>query len=236
MTTREKLKSFAFKHENLLAAYRATLGKLKTKYYFDAQKRALAKNGMHIIGTVISALEEAGAECFIDLGTLLGIIRDGHPIEHDRDMDFGIYLTQTFTKKDLDRVMLSIGMKPYRCFRFRGEVVEATYKKGLLHIDFFNHCETQEGSVAHCVLRNASKQYPGDQYYDVYKVVYRHITGLRRITVDGVSLNVPVNAEEYLASAYTEDWRTPNPKWNVFNSPAIIGLEDEYGIVEYPLR
>ena len=227
---KDRLKAFALKHNRLLNAYRNTFGKLKTKYYFDAQKKALQRNGNLLMQKIDSALEDKGARFFIDCGTLLGMVRDQKLIAHDRDMDYGIYFDDKFTKEMLDEAMLSIGMKKHREFYFRGRPVEVSYSNGLTNIDFFDHIEDDEFSKVYAFYRDVEKKYPSDKHYSVLEMRRKLITGISRVNISGMDVNIPENAEEYLESAYTENWRIPDPTWSYFSEPGMHRIENEFGI------
>ena len=63
---RESLKAFALKHNKLLNLYRKTFGKIKTKYYFGAQKKALQKKGYNLIDRINDVLNKEGAKALKD--------------------------------------------------------------------------------------------------------------------------------------------------------------------------
>lgn len=232
MTLKEKIKRFALKHEKLLAAYRSTFGKIKTKYYFNAQRKALQKNGLKLIGKIDKAVSEAGGVCFVDFGTLLGLVRDGSLIKHDMDIDFGIYLTDDFTKDNLDEVMHAIGLKKYRSFYYKDEPVEISYSSGIINIDFFKHFENEEYSTVYYFHRDADRDYPDNDSFDVYKRFGKHISGIKKVDTSGISFNIPENAEEYLESQYGKTWRTPNSGWKTSDCKSLWRLDGEYGILK----
>lgn len=232
MIIREKIKKFALGHKKILLIYRASLGKLKTKYYFNFQKKALQKNGEKYIRRIDKALHDKNVEFFIDGGTLLGMVRERHLIKHDRDMDYGIYFSKSFTLEDLDKAMKSAGFKKIKAFVFRDKPYEITYGNGVTHVDFFIHDEVNEESLLYVFYRDIAADYPGDQFYSVLEMHRPAIKGLRRVNIDGLRVNIPVNYKEYLAGAYTEKWRIPDPTWSYHMEPGKVMIEGEYGILE----
>ncbi len=230
---REKLKRFALKHERILSVYRNSFGKLKTKYYFNMQRKSLQSDGYDIIRKLDTVLSNADAQYFVDCGTLLGMFRDGRLIAYDLDMDFGIWFTPRFGAKELDQVMNSLGYGKKRAAFFRGEVREITYTKGFLHIDFFVHEEIGSESRLYVFYRNPEKQYPDNSHYSVIIQKRAHITGLKRVSIQGIEMNIPENTEEYLASAYTENWRIPDPDWRYTMEPGCTYVTDEYGVEKH---
>lgn len=230
-----KLKKFALGHPILLKLYRATLGKLKTVLYWGLQKKFLQKNGINIIQNIFDELEKEGARVFIDFGTLLGIIRDQKLIEHDRDIDFGIYFDEQFSPEDLDRVMSKLGFKRYKYFSYNGETMEITYVNGVIHVDFFRHQEEAEGSINYSFYRNPNYNYPSNAHYTPFRVRHANIPGLKKMQMGGLTVNIPVNEFEYLESIYTKNWRIPDPHWTHLRTPGLVELKEEYGIMHNKL-
>ena len=227
----EKLKAYGNKHKCLLSVYRATLGKLKTKYFFDYQRRALQRNGLRLISNISDALTKHGAVFFLDFGSLLGVVRDGRLIAHDRDIDFGVYFDDNFTPAVLDQAMKEIGLKRVHTFLFRGDVKEVTYSSGVTHIDFFKHEETDTETMDYSFHRLPDEPYETDNQYSVTRGHSVHISGVKTIKISNYTLRIPENEEAYLESVYTAAWRVPNPKWTSRNNPGRQEkFPGEYGI------
>lgn len=227
---RERLKAFALGHPILLKVYRQSFGLIKTKFYFGLQKKALQKKGYSIIEQVDQALTEQGAQYFVDCGTLLGLIRDNKLIEHDKDMDFGIYFNKNFTPKDLDSAMLNMGMKRDHAYFYKGKVAEISYNNGITNVDFFRHIETKEHSLIYVFYRKPDTKYPDNKSYTVLEMHRASIKGLKRFKSGSIETFVPINSEEYLESAYSSNWRTPDPDWRYLFEPGLVEIEGEYGI------
>ena len=230
---REKLKRFALKHNFILTVYRHSFGKLKTKTFFGMQRKALQRDGYDIIKNLDAALSAANAQYFVDCGTLLGMFRDGKLIAYDRDMDYGIWFDDHFGENELDRTMDSLGYKKKSATFFRSEVREITYVKGVLHVDFFVHEEIGTESRLYVFYRDPEKQYPDNSKYSVIIQKRTHITGRKRVLIQGIGMYIPENTEEYLASAYTENWRVPDPNWLYTMEPGCTYVTDEYGIEKH---
>ncbi len=234
--TRHDLRNFALKHPLLLNIYRKTFGRLKTDLYFGMQRRALQRNGMNIIDSIDRVLCNNKAKFFVDCGSLLGLARDGKLISHDMDLDFGIYLNDEFSAIDLDKAMDSIGLKKHRAFVYNGNIVETSYSNGLTNIDFFVHFETPSSSNLYVFYKEENVKYPDNNVYSVAVQKRAPIKSLIRRNMGGLDLYIPENLEEYLASAYTDNWRIPDSNWSYFMEPGFTKLEGEYGEKQVELR
>ena len=230
MMLKDSLKRFSLRHTGLLNIYRKTFGKIKTTYYFNAQRKALQKNGSSLIGTIDEALSSAGAKYFIDCGTLLGFIRDNKPIAYDRDMDFGIYFDSVFTPEKLEGILRGLGLRKISIGYFHDEVQEMTFASGLVHIDFFRHTEIDNNSLLYVFYRNPEIIYPSNNHYSIIVQKRLHIPSLKRVTFGNFETNIPSNVEDYLASAYSDNWKQPDPDWRYTMEPGCTYLDGEYGV------
>ena len=59
-----------------------------------------------------------------------------------------------------------------------------------------------------------------------------HIPSIETIDVKGQVLNVPSNYEEYLETAYSKNWRIPDPEWRYLMEPGLEEIKGEYGICQ----
>lgn len=227
MKIKEKIKRFVYKNEKLKALFESTVQSARAKRW----QKKLKTDGWNMLSKISSALKKQGIDYFLDSGTLLGMIREGGFISHDTDMDMGVLYENDFTEQKLDKALTSIGLKRHHAFYFHDKPAVITYSFDSIAVDFFMYFKTDIPNrwAQYCFERNVWKTYPSDDVFDVYQADCP-ITGLKTITVNNLELSVPENAEEYLASIYTENWRVPNPNWNYLDSPRAHFLEGEFGI------
>lgn len=195
---------------------------------------AVIENGEQEISVITDRLKALGADVFADYGTLLGLVRDGHIIQWDYDIDFGIHINSFFTWRDLEEAMKNLGYVKNHQFYFNGIITEQNYSKGKLFIDFFMHSETNRGSVCYVYDRfRKNRYYPSDLSWDVIEYVTPNIHGTSVFNMNSsFHAAIPDNAEKYLSLIYGDNWRTPDPDWKELNSPAATLLKGKYGIIE----
>ena len=163
------------------------------------------------LGTVISALTEAGVAAFPAYGTLLGAVREGALIGHDSDADIGYVsrfshpvevIRESF---DLQRRMVALGYPTsrYSGLSFQVKVVESDgYVRGL---DVFG------GYLADGVLHLLGE----------VRVPYREewLFPLGTCTLEGREFPAPADAGRLLEAMYGPGWRVPDPAYK-FGTPA----------------
>ena len=57
---------------------------------------------------------------------------------------------------------------------------------------------------------------------DVVKLTCDSVRTIEKREFHGEQINVPENAEEYLARRYGDDWRIPNTKWIYWKGPSTM--------------
>lgn len=138
-------------------------------------------------------------------GTLLGMVRDGQLLPHDDDMDFA-YLSDKSDPADL----------AHESFELERRLTDAGYavaRHSLAHIElvFFD----SENQVDH-YIDVFTGFFDGALYCQPFalrsaEVTRQDLVPTREIDVNGVPLPSPANPEAWLAYAYGEGWRVPDP-------------------------
>ncbi len=152
--------------------------------------------------------EEHGLPAFVSYGTLLGAVRSGHLIGHDVDIDLGYLSSETnplaVTRESfgLERALRRQG---YALRRENGGFLALFLKQGngqVRNLDLFTTF-VDEGTGMLYQMHDTGL--PGDR---------STILPLRQVELEGQLFPAPRRAEEMLASAYGDDWRTPNPAFS----------------------
>ena len=164
-------------------------------------------------------LEEAGFRPFILSGTLLGAIREGHILDHDYDIDLGLFADETDLSRLEERLYHS---PPFRCLckeyqtlvqgepeAARRRDVPVVYKlrhdNGII-IDIFLHYREGDG-VWHGTALYRWENSP-------FTLVPHDLAGIR--------VAVPSNAEQNLSENYG-DWRKPARGFNcAVDTPNLV--------------
>ena len=145
--------------------------------------------------TLRDEMKEAGEEFFLISGTLLGCVREGRILGHDKDIDVGVAATVNFEKliaqfRTSGRfvVMLNIPGRKLRVRHYNGVM-----------IDIFVHFE-QDGRVHHLGHRSGWWNSPFE---------------LTDVEFLGEVFRAPRDTDRYLTENYG-DWRTPKTAFDTF--------------------
>lgn len=146
-------------------------------------------------------------------GTLLGFVRHGGPLPHDRDVDIGVIRDAdgspdiaAILRDHPDTLMPRGARSGDRYFGFT--------LKGVA-IDIFLHDRIDGGLV--CGVSDVA----GDIQWR-----FSDFT-LTAATFEGMRWSIPDSAERYLAESYGETWRTPDKGFaSVISSPSLYKVDD----------
>ena len=176
----------------------------------------LRQTGTELIQQLELALKSYSDDLvfFADYGTLLGAIRDHGFISWDLDIDYGVITPVDFDKAQLEKHLLNYDFHKIREFQYLGEIKEQTYTYKNLGIDLFYKTDDGVHSVAYGFYKKPNFRYHLSTDHHVRKVEYISVAGTCEIPFLGAKITVPANAEAYLESVYSKNWKIPDPEWD----------------------
>lgn len=194
--------------------------KAKFSWELSAHKKTKEKYGYEIIRLVDEIGQKLNVGLWIEWGTLLGLVREGRLIGHDYDIDFATYKMNDNEYCRFFEMLKAAGFELTRQFKYQGYIISETYDyKGTL-VDF-DYCEADKGKMVYfeydigsdTVIEKASGLYT---YRNMDVLIYyaEEFSLVRGTFQNGVSCNIPCNAEKHIEFLYGEDWRTPNPDFD----------------------
>ncbi|MGH3319967.1 MAG: class I SAM-dependent methyltransferase [Streptosporangiaceae bacterium] len=180
---------------------------------FEAADSAALGSLLDRLGEVLRVLhDEGGVPAFVAYGALLGGVREGRLIGHDSDIDLS-YLSRHAHPLDvaresyhLQRVVRRHGFEIRRFsaadFKVRFPIADGTTRG----VDIFGAfvCE----GVLHAMPRLRVPLRRSD------------IVPLGEIELEGRAFPAPADPERFLAAAYGEHWRVPDPSWRPEPEPS----------------
>lgn len=201
---------------------------IATSYVEARRRRNLQKEGLPIIKNVQNTLTQAGYVFFFDMGTLLGIVREGRLLKHDMDIDLAVVVNSEEDKFKLKELFAANGI--IEKFRYTVDgigIVEQSFSCRNVKFDINYYYTEGDKDVCYLMYCDVENKYP-DGHQDVVKLVCPHIAETQTISFQGIEINAPKNPEQYLAVRYGENWRIPDKKYIYWKGPSAV-LTDYIG-------
>lgn len=201
-----------------------------------AHKRFL-QHAPEALAAAKRAFEKSGTSFWLDFGSLLGCVRDSGVIAHDFDLDLAMRI-EDFTP-DLQRALFDEGFLVKRYFRVHTQeqqaqesqpqmpetkIVEvALIYKGIARIDIF----LRHLNNTYC-LKYIDEAHKAQNLYKVRRYSFALAPYFEIRNFLGVKVNIPANADSYLAYLYGADYLVPNEYWKPDLSKDLP-FPDSYG-------
>jgi hypothetical protein len=160
--------------------------------------------------TIQKILQEISVNFFLCEGTLLGAIRENKFLDHDQDIDIGIFHeNEETTNKIIDCIKKEFKIL-YTWTSTDLGITEISLKTNP-KIDVFFYFEENNFNYNLCYGKKNNKEWLAKKY------VYKKFKLKEFLFLDNM-FYIPDNPEEYLSAKYG-DWKTRCEQWDWFNSP-----------------
>lgn len=178
---------------------------------------AMRADGAEVLKRIAVTLNTTDIQYFAAFGTLLGLIRDAEIIPYDPDIDLGVIKTDDFTWEKLLGVLEEGGFSLKHHYEIQGSVKEicvAYEKNPLVTADFFLFEREGDQYFLHAFHHKEGYRYESRDQMHVKRAAFPYFSELGQIEYHGIPLCIPSAYEQFLETAYTKNWRTPDPNWN----------------------
>jgi len=195
-----------------------------------------------LLKIVISVFEKHDIEYYLDMGTLLGAVREDGLMDWDDDVDISLVNEKDFLK--IPNILNEISdITNYITRLYTIKQSQTSYSKSIDKYVEPKKIEFTDINNYHIAkIRNRAIYVPNEinivldiffqyQYKNyihwfmfgkVYKVPSSSLnTGFKKIDFHGVSCNIPNNYDIYLQHIFGKDWKIPNKNWIEDQSPAM---------------
>jgi hypothetical protein len=204
----EMLSGTRDKEDVLTALNNSGINSCEEKASFDTAEVRLA------LSDAARALQKAEQRFFLVSGTLLGYVREGKLLDHDKDIDIGVIGWE-------HQFDVLAALSKNSIFTF-----EAHHIKGpdTLYIPI-KHSQTGIGIDIFIYKQVGDKYVTGVDFYFGFRQQFAFTPfQLKPINFLGVDMYIPENANQNLEENYG-DWQTPDPSYIThLESPSTVGV------------
>ena len=204
---------------------------LKCKKQNQKKRENLQQNGIQTIHFLQDLLQNE--RFFFDMGTLLGIVRENRLLGHDLDIDVAVYAENEEKIESVRAYLREKGCRlKYTYYIPNVATVEDSFEVNGIKFDV-NYYKTEDvQDICYLMYTDDTKVYTGGDM-DVVRLTCDSVKNIQKRDFHGKEINVPEQAEHYLARRYGEDWRIPNTKWIYWKGPSTaptqyVGKQKSY--------
>lgn len=181
-------------------------------------RKCLQENGNGVIRYIQNALSDKFF-FFFDMGTLLGIVREGMILKHDYDIDVAVYIKD---RGEIDKVRAAVVSGECALMRsFYIDEVGVVEDSFLMNNIRFDICYYELVDNKHvCYLfRTDPYKLVNDGLRLVFRLKCEPIVHTEKIKFSNFFVNVPEDPEDYLRERYGDSWRMPDKNFCFWNGP-----------------
>ncbi len=190
------------------------------------KRESLQKNGVQTIFFIQDLLEKSGKKFFLDMGTLLGIIREGRILSHDLDIDVAVYTTDAKETEAFVQYLVSNGcVHTYSYVSETLGVIEDSFTVNDIKFDINYYSSLGDTDVCYLAYVSTEEQVKTGEM-NVVKLTCDAIEETSQIEFCGFMVNIPQGAEAYLARRYGKNWRIPDRGWVYWQGPSTEQISD----------
>lgn len=171
---------------------------------------------IRVLGEVCAVLYGAGITPILAGGSLLGYVREGNILKHDKDTDISILYSDIkrlgITIERLEHIFVSRGFSVVAIFGEVEDGLQFSVYKDLVSCDIF---------LNNYVLRGDEKKYAISCYYGYkkrFKFLYDRFEP-KQINFRGIECFIPDDPIRYVMEDYGPNWNIPDSKFVWYQAP-----------------
>ena len=166
-------------------------------------------------------LNKLNVPFFLSSGTLLGFYRGGDFIDHDEDIDLGVFIDDF--NPEIVSEFEKVGFNLHRVFGSKEAGFEYSFLRNGVQLDIFFYYK-KEDTMWHGVwyvnkyINFKVLKQIGIIKPKLKKLSFPLLKGLKELEYRDIKLPIPDNTEDYLLAQYGEGWKVPDTGWDNFKS------------------
>ena len=199
---------------------------LKLRLTKNKRRKELQQKGIDIMAYVQNVLSKTGKTFFFDMGTLLGLVREGGILKHDLDIDATILGCSTEeSANELRDLFLSEGcLHRYRITVDGIGIVEDTFIYNGIKFDICYYYEDGDKHLCYLGYKDPKVKYDDIAVVNSVVLACDKIEKTTTIKIGKYSLNIPEEPEKYLVQRYGESWRVPDKGYVYWKGPSATTI------------
>ena len=227
------LKSF-LRTNPLTRGLYSKLSKAHRNKVLKRKRKKMAQYGVQTLHYLQDLFEGIDCGFFFDMGTLLGIVRDGHLLKHDIDIDVAVFADSEEAKAAVKQAIIAGGSKILYSYAIDGMTVEESYTYNGIKFDVNYYSRRDDADVCYLMYFDPDKVYESNDILSVVRLECNTINGVEKLDFCGKLINVPNDSKGYLAQRYGAGWTVPDLGYVYWKGPSanltdLVGRRTTYG-------
>ena len=179
------------------------------------------ENAKLLLNDVTNVLEKCGLRYFLADGTLLGAIREGDFIEHDQDVDLGVFAEEwkELTVGTVVTEMLNKGIATAHMFGELDKYFEMALRRDGVKCDLFFYRREGDKRIFHA-FKNGGRTLPDDVI--TYEYPAALIENVHTLMFQRRAYLAPADPVKVVEIKYGPEWRTPVKNWDWMYGPKNV--------------
>jgi len=222
------------KNKFLSIGIKFTLDNSIRKYIKYRRNKIFLENGRMLLSQIKLIFDELNIQYWLEYGTLLGAIRDKKFIQHDYDIDIGLFLTDY--NEEIEKVFKRYGFIKTKQYSIDNKLygLEESYRYKGIDIDLFYFTLCGNKMRSH-VFKNEEGKSWNKTIIDNGGLIVNEMTfpytGFKKINFLDTEYFVPKDADGHLKSFYGNNYMIKDKSWNPHTmAKNIKTLEDKIGV------
>lgn len=183
------------------------------RFKYRLENSNFKKEGDNILKIAHTALSEINLFYWFEFGTLLGVVRDGKLIEHDTDIDIGVFLDDYSI--EIERTLIKHGFRKIHRFEIDGGKygLEESYELNGVSFDIFYFTKSNDGMFCHLFPFDENKNH-------IVRELFTSASTFKTVEWQGFRINIHEDSDQRLRDTYGDytikikDWYTPDAALN----------------------
>lgn len=217
-----KIKRF-LRNNKLTRDLYQSLGKIKSRKRINEIKNTIKQNGVKTVLEIQRLLENYNTKFYFDMGTLLGIVREGGFIGHDLDIDVAVYIEASKVEAFVEYLTSNNAIHKFR-YKVEGlGIIEDSFLLNDIKFDINYYTVEEDKAICYLSYLDPQKLEITDDLNTV-KLTCTKIEEIIKTEFLGINVNVPMHAEQYLSERYGMNWRVPDKKYVYWRGPSATQI------------
>ena len=202
------------------------LYELKYNKECKKKKMSLQRTGVETIRILQDTLENSNIDFFFDMGTLLGVIREGKLLKHDMDIDIAVMYISESIRQQCIQILTQVGcIHKYAYYVDAIGIVEDSFIFNGIKFDINYYYQGNSYDVCYLGYNVPDKVYECDRL-DIVELRCTHIEAIKKVLFEDFYINVPREHENYLKERYGENWKIPDPNYVYWKGPSASAIQN----------